>query len=147
MKMKLQQLFCLLLLVLWSVPIRAQVIEDKMRDNTLTFYAEYIRKPPAGCTDPVTDLQRKACAAYALKQADSVMQTAFQKAYTFLNKAGQRKQADLVLQQKLWIDHRNGHCDLVSQSAEGSPRYHVIIMGCMTELTNKRTAELKMIVE
>ena len=134
-------------LLLLPVALRGQPAqEDKMRDTILGFYKQFLNNPPQDCGHAGTTVEMKICAALTFRQADSVMQATYRQAYQRLQQRGVKKlQDDLVRQQKLWLDHRNGHCDIVSAANEQGSLYHIVLMNCLAELTRQRTKELGMV--
>lgn len=49
--------------------------------------------------------------------------------------------------QRAWIGYRDGQCELAGFEARGGSMEPMLVSGCLTELTRKRTAELKELME
>ncbi len=53
----------------------------------------------------------------------------------------------LIEAEKAWLKYRDLHCKFECMDNEGGSMYPMLYSGCMTELTNKRTLELKTILD
>lgn len=53
----------------------------------------------------------------------------------------------LVAAQRAWIVYRDAECKLRAKSFDGGTAYSTIILNCIGELTERRTQDLKYIVE
>lgn len=49
--------------------------------------------------------------------------------------------------QRAWIGYRDGQCELAGFEARGGSMEPMLVSGCLAELTRKRTAELKELME
>lgn len=49
--------------------------------------------------------------------------------------------------QRAWIGYRDGQCALSGFSARGGSMEPMLVSGCLAELTSKRTAELKALLD
>lgn len=49
--------------------------------------------------------------------------------------------------QRAWIGYRDGQCELAGFEAGGGSMEPMLVSGCLAELTRKRTAELKELME
>lgn len=48
---------------------------------------------------------------------------------------------------RAWIGYRDGQCELAGFEARGGSMEPMLVSGCLAELTRKRTAELKELME
>ncbi len=53
----------------------------------------------------------------------------------------------LMKAQRAWIEYRDGQCDAEGYSVWGGTMYPTIVSSCLADLTRKRTAELKDLVD
>lgn len=49
--------------------------------------------------------------------------------------------------QRAWIDYRDGQCELAGFEARGGSMEPMLVSGCLADLTKRRTAELKGLME
>ncbi|MDY6804318.1 MAG: lysozyme inhibitor LprI family protein [Cyanobacteriota bacterium] len=90
---------------------------------------------PAGNT-----AEMKQCAAEEYEAADEKLNQTYQLALSQLD--GEAKQR-LKEAQRTWINFRDSTCSFEASSALGGTLEGLLYTGCLTEQTEKRTAELK----
>ncbi len=114
-------------------------------------------EPKVDCGNPVTQFDMNHCAHVDYEVADKALNTTYKAVMTRMvdidkdlaesmpNLAGA---ADaLKTAQRAWIGYRDGHCELSGFSARGGSMEPMLVSGCLAELTNKRTAELKELLD
>lgn len=108
---------------------------------------------PPGCDNANTQMEMDACASDQYQQADAELNTVYREAVSRLERADREFSeisSNLVgavdalkVAQRAWIAFRDASCDLAGFEARGGTLERTIYIGCQTELTRKRTAELR----
>ena len=95
------------------------------------------------CKDPQTQKEINACSTWQYEQADEQLNLVFRNLVSKLN--GQQ-QANLRAAQRVWIIFRDAHCRFVADNKRGSSMYPTVLYGCLTSVTDSRTAQLDKIL-
>lgn len=108
---------------------------------------------PADCENAVTQAQIDACASGDYDKADAELNKVYGQAVARLQKADKDFAATdsndvgaveaLKKAQRAWINYRDASCELAGFEARGGTLENTIYIGCQTDLTRKRTAELR----
>lgn len=98
-----------------------------------------VPKLPAECDSPETQLAMNTCAQAEYAQADVQLNNAYQalKAQVSGEQAEQ-----LITAEEAWIAYRDLYCEFVQAQFDGGSIQPLIYAGCMTQLTQNRTALL-----
>jgi uncharacterized protein YecT (DUF1311 family) len=111
--------------------------------------------PKIRCDKAVTTVELNVCSERAYQAADAKLNAAYRKALAFIKASGGDKPHDpaswekaLRTSQTTWIAFRDADCKgLVPMSWGGGTGTTSAVLGCMTEKTEQRTAELLAIAE
>lgn len=106
------------------------------------------------CKDPQTQADMTICAGRDLADADKALNLQYQAT----RKALKEREADvsaefkggedaLVKAQRAWLSYRDAQCASVGFQARGGSMEPMLISACEADLTRKRTAELKTLVD
>jgi uncharacterized protein YecT (DUF1311 family) len=100
------------------------------------------------CAAPETQLQMDQCAGLALQNADKALNTAY-KAVEHMEMATKDSPGLKLLKtaENAWINFRDTECNYEGAQYQGGSIQPMIIAGCKTDLSNKRTAELNVILK
>lgn len=109
----------------------------------------------ADCSDPVTTLEMRICAAEDLKRADAQLNAAYRDAKAAAAEADalHEERADggavhhLREAQRAWIKLRDADCALAGFPFRGGTLEPVLITSCHADLTEKRTEDLREIAQ
>ena len=96
------------------------------------------------CENPQFQAEMNACAGIAYEQADSALNAAYGDVRSRLDAAGR---GQLTATQRAWIAWRDAECAFRSRGVEGGTIYPTIHAGCLTELTEQRTADFQTMLE
>lgn len=107
------------------------------------------------CDDPQTQAAMNSCAAQQYEDADKALNLAWPKVRATMreidtfndNEFEASAEDNLLKAQRAWIDYRDGHCITVGAQYAGGSIQPLIINSCLTDLTEKRTAELLALLE
>lgn len=107
------------------------------------------------CNDPQTQYDMNVCSAQMYAKADSALNAIWPKVRATMreidtfndNEFEASAEDNLLKAQRAWIDYRDGHCITVGAQYAGGSIQPLIINSCMTDLTEKRTAELLALLE
>ena len=110
--------------------------------------------PKVDCANATAQPDLNMCADQEYQAADAELNRTYKRAMT----AGQEIDSDLEgaevgavealkKAQRAWIGYRDGQCDLAGFQARGGQAEPMLVSGCLTDLTQKRTAELKEFLE
>ncbi|MFM2224162.1 MAG: hypothetical protein RJA07_364 [Bacteroidota bacterium] len=91
-----------------------------------------------------TQSEMNANAESHYKKVDSELNSVYQQLMKLQD--GERKKG-LIEIEKLWLKYRDMHCKFASATYELGSIYPVIYYTCLEEMTEKRIAELKNILE
>ncbi|MBO6718360.1 MAG: DUF1311 domain-containing protein [Rhizobiaceae bacterium] len=96
------------------------------------------------CEAPETQAEMNACAGIAYEEADAALNATYAEVRARLDDAGREQ---LVSTQRAWIAFRDAECTFRSRGVEGGTIYPTIYAGCLTELTEQRTADFQTMLE
>ena len=109
------------------------------------------------CKNPVTQMDMNFCADADFQEADKALNAAYRqtmKAMEATDAELEEINPDLIgavdtlkKAQRAWIAYRDGQCDLAGFEARGGSMEPMLVSGCLADLTRKRTAELKSLIE
>jgi uncharacterized protein YecT (DUF1311 family) len=92
------------------------------------------------CTNPQTQLDMNTCAGLSWQQADAALNQAYQAIAPNLSET---RQSALVEAQLKWIEYRDAECQFYSSWAEGGSLQPALEAGCLADVTQERTVDLK----
>ncbi|MFS2177078.1 lysozyme inhibitor LprI family protein [Rhizobium pisi] len=102
------------------------------------------------CKNPQTQSDMTSCEAARHDAADKALNAQYKKtraAMVAIDKDldGDIKGAEqaLVKAQRAWIDYRDAECDAAGFQARGGTMEPMLVAGCLADITDKRTKELK----
>lgn len=102
------------------------------------------------CANPTTQSDMTSCEAARHDAADKALNAQYKKtraAMVAIDKDldGDMKGAEqaLVKAQRAWIDYRDAECDAFGFQARGGTMEPMLVAGCLADITDKRTKELK----
>ncbi|MGR9177156.1 lysozyme inhibitor LprI family protein [Rhizobium leguminosarum] len=102
------------------------------------------------CNNPKTQSDMTGCEAARHEVADKALNAQYKKtraAMVAIDKDldGDMKGAEqaLVKAQRAWIDYRDAECDAFGFQASGGTMEPMLVAGCLANITDKRTKELK----
>jgi uncharacterized protein YecT (DUF1311 family) len=109
----------------------------------------------ADCSDPVTTLDMRICAAEELKRADTQLNAAYRDAKAAAAEVdalhGEPAESGAVHHlreaQRAWIKLRDTDCVLAGFPFRGGTLEPLVVTSCHTELTEKRTEDLRHIAQ
>ncbi|HEY9300882.1 MAG TPA: lysozyme inhibitor LprI family protein [Phormidium sp.] len=96
------------------------------------------------CKAPQTQAEINACVGIEYKNADKRLNQVYQQLIPKLSATRRQK---LILAQMAWISFRDANCEFERSQFEGGTMAPATQTGCMTQLTNTRTAQLKQYIE
>jgi uncharacterized protein YecT (DUF1311 family) len=111
--------------------------------------------PKIRCDKAVTTVELNVCSERSYQAADAKLNAAYRKALAFIKASAAEKPYDpaswekaLRTSQTAWIAFREADCKgLVPMSWGGGTGTTSAVLGCMTEKTEQRTAELLAMAE
>ncbi|MGF1521452.1 MAG: lysozyme inhibitor LprI family protein [Leptolyngbyaceae cyanobacterium] len=95
---------------------------------------------PAECSNPQTQTDMNRCAEAEYAQADAKLNSAYQ---TLQSTLSDPKSEQLLAAEQTWITYRDLNCEFVQSQFEGGSIQPTVYFGCLTQLTQARTAELE----
>ncbi|TQS74014.1 DUF1311 domain-containing protein [Rhodobacteraceae bacterium] len=95
------------------------------------------------CDDPVTQSDMNQCAYRDLQSADALLNTAYKEARARARAFGAENAAQLLGAQRAWIAFRDADCAARAEQYAGGSIQPLIHATCMTELTERRTQDLR----
>ncbi|MGD1941004.1 MAG: lysozyme inhibitor LprI family protein [Leptolyngbyaceae cyanobacterium] len=95
---------------------------------------------PPECNSPDTQLAMNLCAQAEYDQADTELNNAYQSVKATV---GDQKAEQLITAEQAWIDYRDTYCDFVQAQFAGGSIQPTVYYGCLTQLTDNRTAVLQ----
>lgn len=111
-------------------------------------------QPIIKCEDAVTQSDMTLCAVQEHEAADKMLNEQWPKTkkavadWDAALEEHQRGGVDALMKaQRAWIQYRDGQCEVEGFSVRGGTLEPAIVELCLAELTRKRTAELKALVE
>lgn len=114
-------------------------------------------QPTVDCKNAVTQMDMNICAGQDYDRADVDLNSIYKQAVAAM-KAMDKERGEidaayvgaeeaLKKAQRAWIGYRDGQCELAGFEARGGSMEPMLVSGCLAELTRKRTAELKQLLE
>lgn len=114
-------------------------------------------QPTVDCKNAVTQMDMNICAGQDYDRADVDLNKIYKQAVAAM-KAMDKELGEidaayvgaeeaLKKAQRAWIGYRDGQCELAGFEARGGSMEPMLVSGCLAELTRKRTAELKQLLE
>ncbi|YCI03150.1 lysozyme inhibitor LprI family protein [Ensifer sp. D2-11] len=115
------------------------------------------QQPEPDCRKAVTQMDLNICADQGYRAADAELNKTYRLAVAAMQ-ATDKELGDidaayvgaleaLKKAQRAWIGYRDGQCELAGFEARGGSMERMLVSGCLAELTRKRTAELKELME
>ncbi|TNM62792.1 lysozyme inhibitor LprI family protein [Aliirhizobium smilacinae] len=113
------------------------------------------QQPTPDCKEPQTQTDMTICAGQDLADADKALNAQYQATRKLLKKRDAEasmpdlKGGDeaLVKAQRAWIGYRDAQCLSWGFQARGGSMEPMLVSSCEADLTRKRTAELKALVD
>ena len=113
------------------------------------------QQPTPDCKEPQTQTDMTICAGQDLADADKDLNAQYQTTRKLLkardaeaSMAGQKGGEEaLVKAQRAWIGYRDAQCLSWGFQARGGSMEPMLVSSCEADLTRKRTAELKALVD
>ncbi|MBD9373352.1 lysozyme inhibitor LprI family protein [Rhizobium sp. ARZ01] len=109
------------------------------------------------CANAVTQVDLNICAGKDYAAADAELNRIYREAMKAmeatdkelgsLNPAYAGALDALKRAQRAWIPYRDGQCELAGFEARGGTLEPMLVAGCLSDLTRKRTEELKSLVQ
>ena len=94
---------------------------------------------PAECNNPETQTAMNICAQGEYEQADVELNNTYQAVKASLSSA---KADQLITAEEAWLTYRDRYCDYVAAQYAGGSMEPLVYSGCLTRLTQDRTAVL-----
>jgi uncharacterized protein YecT (DUF1311 family) len=91
------------------------------------------------CKDPQTQTEINSCATWQYEQADKELNRLFK---SVVSRISPQRQANLRAAQRVWIIFRDAHCRFIADGYRGSSMYPAVLYGCLTSVTDSRSAQL-----
>ncbi|WP_026618720.1 YecT (DUF1311 family protein) [Ensifer sp. WSM1721] len=114
-------------------------------------------EPQVDCRNAVAQMDLNICADRDYRTADAELNKVYKQAMTAMQATDKELGGidpayvgaveALKKAQRAWIGYRDGQCELAGFEARGGSMEPMLVSGCLAELTRKRTAELKELVE
>ncbi|OAP43336.1 hypothetical protein AU381_27500 [Sinorhizobium glycinis] len=114
-------------------------------------------QPEVDCQKAVTQMDLNICADQEYQAADAELNKIYREAIAAMQETDKELGAidvayvgaveALKKAQRAWIGYRDGQCELAGFEARGGSMEPMLVSGCLAELTRKRTAELKELLE
>jgi len=106
---------------------------------------------PTDCNNALTQADMNECAARAAHAADAELNRVYP--LLLLQMQAEDKQAGtktgeqrLKAAQRAWIAYRDAQCALAGYGAIGGSLESTLVAGCLAEMTDRRTAELRLML-
>ena len=107
-------------------------------------------EPKLDCDNAVSQIEINSCANEDYDAADKELNAQWAKTKKVmadwdaeLDDNNKGAVDALMKAQRAWIEYRDGQCDAVGYSVWGGTMYPGVVVGCLADLTRKRTEELK----
>ena len=114
-------------------------------------------EPQVDCEKAMTQSDLNICANKDYEAADKELNAVYKTTMTAMQETDrQLGEIDpnyvgaveaLKKAQRAWIGYRDGQCELAGFEARGGSMEPMLVSGCLADLTQKRTAELKSLTE
>ncbi|MBB2754098.1 UNVERIFIED_ORG: uncharacterized protein YecT (DUF1311 family) [Rhizobium aethiopicum] len=102
------------------------------------------------CQNPKTQSDMTSCESARHETADKALNVQYKKTRATLAAVDKDLDDDmkgaeqaLVKAQRAWIDYRDAECDAFGFQARGGTMEPMLVAGCLANITDKRTKELK----
>jgi len=102
------------------------------------------------CENPQTQSDLRSCEVARHETADKALNAQYKKTRAAMaaidtDLDGDMKGAEqaLVKAQRAWIDYRDAECDAFGFQARGGTMEPMLVAGCLADVTDRRTKELK----
>ncbi len=112
------------------------------------------QQPQPDCKEPQTQADMTICAGQDLADADKALNAQYQVTRNVLKERDAGASAELkggvealVKAQRAWLAYRDAQCASAGFQARGGSMEPMLISMCEADLTRKRTAELKALVD
>lgn len=112
------------------------------------------QQPQPDCKEPQTQADMTICAGQDLADADKALNAQYQVTRRVLKERDADASTELkggvealVKAQRAWLAYRDAQCASVGFQARGGSMEPMLISMCEADLTRKRTAELKALVD
>ncbi len=122
-----------------------------------SFAAAQDNEPEVDCDNAMTQMDMNICAHRDYETADAELNAVYKKAMAAVQAmdAEYKEMGEhyvgavdaLKRAQRAWIGYRDGQCELAGFGARGGSMEPMLVSGCLADLTQKRTAELKTVDE
>ncbi|OWV82941.1 urease-associated protein [Rhizobium sp. R72] len=105
------------------------------------------------CKKPVTQADMTACEQARQETADKALNAQYKVTRAALAALDKDLGADggaekaLVKAQRAWVDFRDAECEATGFQARGGTMEPMLVAGCIAELTDQRTKQLKELAE
>jgi len=106
------------------------------------------------CKNPVTQADMTACEQTRQETADKALNAQYKITRAALAALDKDLDADmrgaekaLVKAQRAWVDFRDAECEAAGFQARGGTMEPMLVAGCIAELTDARTKQLKELAE
>lgn len=116
----------------------------------MLFASGVARAEEIDCANPTTQSDMTSCEAARHDAADKALNAQYKKTRAVMvtidsDLDGDMKGAEkaLVKAQRAWIDYRDAECDAAGFQARGGTMEPMLVAGCLADITDKRTKELK----
>ncbi|OAP34742.1 lysozyme inhibitor LprI family protein [Sinorhizobium americanum] len=119
--------------------------------------SSFAQEPEVDCQKAETQMDLNICADREYQAADADLNKIYNQAMAVMRQTD-KELGDidaahvgaieaLKKAQRAWIGYRDGECELAGFEARGGSMEPMLVSGCLAELTRKRTAELKELLE
>jgi uncharacterized protein YecT (DUF1311 family) len=106
------------------------------------------------CKNPVTQTDMTQCEQVRQDEADKALNAQYKKTRAAMVAVDNDLDADmkgaekaLLKAQRAWIDYRDGECEAEGFQAHGGTMEPMLVSGCIANLTDLRTKELKTLAD
>lgn len=110
--------------------------------------------PQVNCDNQVTQFDMNHCANEEYAEADAALNATYKTVMSHMEETDKEitesmgstyagAVATLKSAQRSWVGYRDGQCALSGYSARGGSMEPMLVSNCLTDLTKKRTQELK----
>ena len=96
------------------------------------------------CTAAVTQAELNACAQAAYEAADQTLNQVYQQLQAQVDDSAAEQ---LIQTEQAWLTYRDANCEFERSQFEGGSIVPTVYYGCLTRMTQARTAELQQQLE
>jgi len=97
----------------------------------------------AGAAAAQTQMELNAQAGAALRKSDERLNAVYRALRAKISEAGKSK---LQAAQQSWLKFRDQECEFETMGTVGGSIHSMVVAGCLTRLTDQRTADLEKLV-